>query len=113
MGDGWNANFVPADEFAAGVRLVRDRAPAGFGLSASVPFVFVGGGDVDAEVRARYGAAADTVRDAALAGSIGRITDDVGRFVEAGADWLILAVRPPFEFDALEAFAAEVAPHFA
>jgi len=115
VGDGWNANFIPAAEFAAGVRVVRTHAPEPdrVGLAASVPFVFVGEGDVDAEVRARYGGAADTVRDAALAGSIGRITDDVGRFVDAGAQWLILAVRPPFEFDALEAFATEVAPHFA
>jgi alkanesulfonate monooxygenase SsuD/methylene tetrahydromethanopterin reductase-like flavin-dependent oxidoreductase (luciferase family) len=112
VGDGWNANFIPPDEFAAGARRVRERAGAAFALSASVPFVFVGDGDVDAEVRTRYGGAADTVRDAALAGSVQRVTDDVGRFAEAGADWLILAVRPPFEFDALETFAAEVAPQF-
>jgi alkanesulfonate monooxygenase SsuD/methylene tetrahydromethanopterin reductase-like flavin-dependent oxidoreductase (luciferase family) len=114
VGDGWNANFIPAHEFAAGVEIVRGLAadPARFGVAASVPFVSAADADVDAVIDARYGAAADTVRAATLAGSVGRLTDGVGRFAAAGADWLILAVRPPFEFDALERFATDVAPRF-
>jgi alkanesulfonate monooxygenase SsuD/methylene tetrahydromethanopterin reductase-like flavin-dependent oxidoreductase (luciferase family) len=114
VGDGWNANFIPPDEFAAGVDLVRGLVadPHRFALSATVPLVVASKAEVDDVVRTRYGAAADAVRAAALAGSVDEITDAVGRFVEAGAEWLILAVRPPFEFDALETFVAEVAPQF-
>ena len=33
-------------------------------------------------------------------------------YVDAGADWVILALRAPFDLDALERFAVEVAPAF-
>jgi alkanesulfonate monooxygenase SsuD/methylene tetrahydromethanopterin reductase-like flavin-dependent oxidoreductase (luciferase family) len=114
VGDGWNANFVPVGEFAAGVERVRQHAldPGGFAVSATVPFVVADEGDVDAVIGERYGGAADQVRAAAVWGSVDRVTDAVGRFVDAGADWLILAARPPFELDALEAFATTVAPWF-
>ncbi len=36
-----------------------------------------------------------------------------GRYVDAGADWVILALRAPFDLDALERFATEVAVEFA
>jgi hypothetical protein len=32
--------------------------------------------------------------------------------VTAGADWLILTIRPPFDFDELELFAGAVMPRF-
>ncbi len=112
VGDGWNANFIPPAEFAASVAIARAHAgdPDRFALSASVPFVGFGADDLDAIVDERYGGAADTVRAAAVGGTVARVTEDVGRFAEAGAEWLILAVRPPFDFAALETFAAEVAP---
>jgi alkanesulfonate monooxygenase SsuD/methylene tetrahydromethanopterin reductase-like flavin-dependent oxidoreductase (luciferase family) len=112
VGDGWNANFIPADEVDRKVEQVRELAPPGYAISATVPFVAAGDDDLDAVIDERYGAAADTVRAAAVGGSVAQVTDRVGAFVEAGADWLILAVRPPFEFDALEAFAAAVRPAF-
>jgi alkanesulfonate monooxygenase SsuD/methylene tetrahydromethanopterin reductase-like flavin-dependent oxidoreductase (luciferase family) len=114
VGDGWNANFVAADAFARGVEAVKQHAPdpERFLVAASVPLVFTAGADVDEVIRARYGAAADQVRAAALAGSTEQIADGVGAFVDAGADWLILALRPPFEFDALEHFATSVVPRF-
>jgi alkanesulfonate monooxygenase SsuD/methylene tetrahydromethanopterin reductase-like flavin-dependent oxidoreductase (luciferase family) len=114
VGDGWNANFIPPDAFSAGARVAREVEPdpERFALSATVPLVVAPGGDVDAVVRARYGGAFDAVRGAALAGSVDEIADAVGRFVDAGASLLVLAVRPPFEFDALELFATEVAPRF-
>jgi alkanesulfonate monooxygenase SsuD/methylene tetrahydromethanopterin reductase-like flavin-dependent oxidoreductase (luciferase family) len=114
VGDGWNANFIPADEFARGVEVVKEHAPdpARFQVAASVPLVFTSAGNVDEVIRSRYGAAADQVRAAALAGSTDQIAEGVGAFAAAGADWLVLALRPPFEYDALERFAATVVPQF-
>jgi alkanesulfonate monooxygenase SsuD/methylene tetrahydromethanopterin reductase-like flavin-dependent oxidoreductase (luciferase family) len=114
VGDGWNANFIPADEFARGVEITKQHAPDpdAFLVAASVPLVFTTDADVDEVIRSRYGAAADQVRAAALAGSTDQIAEGVGAFVTAGADWLILALRPPFEFDALEHFATSVVPQF-
>jgi alkanesulfonate monooxygenase SsuD/methylene tetrahydromethanopterin reductase-like flavin-dependent oxidoreductase (luciferase family) len=112
VGDGWNANFIPATDVARKVEQVRALAPAGYAISATVPFVAAGDDELDAVIDERYGAAADTVRDAAVGGSIAQLTDRVGAFAAAGVDWLILAVRPPFELDALERFATEVRPAF-
>ena len=38
------------------------------------------------------------------------IVDRVGEYRDAGADWLILAMRAPFDLDGLDQFAAEVLP---
>jgi alkanesulfonate monooxygenase SsuD/methylene tetrahydromethanopterin reductase-like flavin-dependent oxidoreductase (luciferase family) len=114
VGDGWNANFLGPVEFAERARAVRDVAPRPetFALAASVPLVVADHDTLDRVMHERYGATAEQQKPAALAGSIGEITDKVGRYVDAGADWIILAVRPPFEFDELESFAASVIPQF-
>ena len=70
--------------------------------------------DKDDEVmQFRYGATADQQKPAALAGSVAQITDKVGQYVAAGADWIIVALRPPYELDELAIFAEQVMPHFA
>ena len=38
------------------------------------------------------------------------MVDRVGAYAEAGADWVILAMRAPFDRDGLERFASEVLP---
>ena len=45
-----------------------------------------------------------------LHGSVGEIVDRVGAYGEAGADWVILAMRAPFDVDGLDMFASEVLP---
>lgn len=114
IGDGWNANFLSVEEFAPAVDRVRSAAadPTRLAIAASTPLVFADESTLDAVMRERYGATAELQKPAALAGSAGQITDKVGRYVEAGADWVILALRPPFELDDLERFAHEVVPHF-
>lgn len=113
VGDGWNANFLGPDEFAARAAMLRDLAPRSFAVGASMPLVIAEPGQLDAVMQERYGATAEQQKPAALAGSIDQIVDKIGRYVDAGADWIILALRPPFELDELARFAEEVAPHFA
>lgn len=113
VGDGWNANFLGPDEFAARAAMLRDLAPREFAVGASMPLVIAEPGQLDAVMQERYGATAEQQKPAALAGSIAQITDKIGRYVEAGADWIVLAMRPPFELDELARFAEEIAPHFA
>lgn len=110
VGDGWNANFLGPDEFAARATMLRDLAPRTFAVGASMPLVIAEPGQLDAVMQERYGATAEQQKPAALAGSIDQIVDKVGRYVDAGADWIILAMRPPFEFDELARFAEEVVP---
>jgi alkanesulfonate monooxygenase SsuD/methylene tetrahydromethanopterin reductase-like flavin-dependent oxidoreductase (luciferase family) len=47
-----------------------------------------------------------------LRGTGDELVDQVGRYVDAGAEWVILAMRSPFDHDALERFAASVLPAF-
>jgi alkanesulfonate monooxygenase SsuD/methylene tetrahydromethanopterin reductase-like flavin-dependent oxidoreductase (luciferase family) len=47
-----------------------------------------------------------------LVGSMESMADRVGQYVAAGAQWVSLALRAPFDLDALAAFASEVVPEF-
>ncbi len=61
----------------------------------------------------RYDDPESQVRDSMLLGSVGEITEQVGRWVEAGVDHFILMTPRPFDRRMMERFAAEVAPAFA
>ena len=47
---------------------------------------------------------ADVVRPGVLGGSIEQVLDRIGEYVDAGADQVNLALRAPFDVDALEQF---------
>ncbi len=113
IGDGWNANFLGIEDFRRRVVELRTHAPdPAIPVASSMPLVMAGEADLDRIMRERYGATAEQQKPAALAGSIDRIVDKIGRYVDAGAEWVILAMRPPFELDDLAVFAAEVVPQF-
>ena len=57
-------------------------------------------------LRGQFGGMADFVRPGVLSGSVDEVVERVGRYVEAGADQVNLALRAPFDVDALEQFAA-------
>ena len=59
-----------------------------------------------------FGGLTEFVRPGILIGTPPRVIDRVGEYVRAGAEWVILAVRAPFDVDGLERFAAEVIPAF-
>jgi probable F420-dependent oxidoreductase len=114
VGDGWNANFLSPEEFNERADQLREMTDGARQLVMGASTVLVVADDktLDDVMRFRYGEKADQVRPSVLAGSVEQITERVGRYVEAGADWIILALRPPFEFEELETFANEVVPHF-
>ncbi len=51
--------------------------------------------------------------DTVLAGDSDSIGERVQQYVDAGAGWIVLALRAPFELDALARFAEDVVPRFA
>ena len=57
-------------------------------------------------LRAQFGMLADGVRPGVLTGSDAEVIDRIGQYVEAGADQINLALRAPFDTEALERFAA-------
>jgi len=115
VGDGWNANFLSPSDFSDRVQLLGEVTPSGKSLAigASTALVVADDSKIKEVMRFRYGEKADQLMPAVLSGSVDQITDKVGRYVTAGADWVIVAIRPPFELDELETFVASVVPHFA
>lgn len=110
-GDGWNLPFVPAGAVAAKrVALARhcenlDRDPAEVGIGVNVVVC-----DDDASLAAQFGPRAESVRPGAIVGtSTDRVTEGLARYVEAGVDTVNVALRAPWDPDALVRSAAAVA----
>ena len=83
--------------------------------SAAIPAtitktVNVGMAFTDEELKRQFGPMANYVKPGVLSGSVQEMVDKVGAYVAAGAEWVILAMRAPFDRDGLERFAAEVMP---
>jgi alkanesulfonate monooxygenase SsuD/methylene tetrahydromethanopterin reductase-like flavin-dependent oxidoreductase (luciferase family) len=109
--DGWNVPFIAPDVWAhkAGVldahceRLGRD--PAEITKSVNVGMAFT-----DEELQRQFGPLANAFRPGVLSGSVQEMVDKVGAYVAAGAAYVILALRAPFDHDGLERFAADIIP---
>ncbi len=113
-GDAWNVPFVSAAEFARKREIVLGNAPdpSSFVTGANVGYVQAAPGKEDEALAERFGPIASFVRPGILLGSGQSIVDQVGAYVDAGASWVILALRAPFDLDALAAFAQDVVPAF-
>lgn len=112
VNDGWNCSSVTAEEFARKREIVMDTAvePDAIVTAVNVGIVF-------ADTGGRHVSDDRVMLDSAgtpgmLVGSVGRVTEQVGRYVEAGADMIVLRLLAPFQLDGLELFAREVMPMF-
>jgi F420-dependent oxidoreductase-like protein len=111
--DGWNVPFIPPEEFGRKVGVLHEhcertgREPATITKSINVGLAWQEG-----DLEAQFGNIADLVRPGVLTGSVQEVVDRIGAYREAGAEWLILAMRAPFDVEGLDRFAAEVLPAF-
>jgi alkanesulfonate monooxygenase SsuD/methylene tetrahydromethanopterin reductase-like flavin-dependent oxidoreductase (luciferase family) len=114
LGDGWNANFMSPDDFVRSCEVVKEHAVSASGptIGATLPLILSEGEAFEQTLRDRYGVTAEQMRPATLGGSPAQVADKLSRYVDNGAEWVILAVRSPFDLDELERFATEVAPLF-
>jgi F420-dependent oxidoreductase-like protein len=105
--DGWNAPFVAPEQFAA-KRAVLHRHCADVGRDPGDIrcAVNLGLAWTEESLRGQFGGLADYVRPGVLSGSVAEVVERVGEYVEAGVDQVNLALRAPFDVDALEQFAA-------
>jgi F420-dependent oxidoreductase-like protein len=109
--DGWNVPFIAPDTWAHKAKVLDEHCGrAGRDPSEITKSVNVGMAFTDDELRAQFGAMAEYVKPGVLSGSVQEMVDKVGAYVDAGASWVILAMRAPFDRDGLERFAAEVLP---
>jgi F420-dependent oxidoreductase-like protein len=104
--DGWNVPFVPPEEFARkrGV-LAEHCVAAGREVDDITCAVNVGLAFTEDSLREQFGAMADHVRPGVFTGSDEQILDTAGRYVEAGANQLNIAMRAPWLTTDLERLA--------
>lgn len=105
--DGWNVPFVAPDAFAHKCRVLDQHCETvGRDPSEVRRTVNVGIAWTDESLTAQFGSLAEMVRPGVLTGSDEQVIDRIGQYVEAGADQINLALRAPFDRDALDRFAS-------
>ncbi len=119
--DGWNAPYISAEEFARKCRSLDDwclkekRDPATLLRTANVGF-YMGATEAAAnrnaeQLRAEWGSELER-RAGFLTGTPSQVIDEVATYQKAGAARLNIALRAPYDWQALQAYVAEVFPAF-
>ena len=109
--DGWNVPFIAPDAWAHKAQVLDDHcANAGRDPAEIVKTINVGMAFTEEELKRQFGPMSNYVKPGVLSGSVQEMVDKVGAYVSAGAQWVILAMRAPFDRDGLERFASEVIP---
>ncbi len=114
--DGWNIPFVAAEEWARKSAVLDAHCEAVGRDPRSVErTVNVGLVRDDDDLAQQFGRQAPYVRPGVLVlgDGAGHLVDQIGAYVEAGAQGVIIALRSPFDHEALDAVAANVLPAFA
>ena len=103
--DGWNVPFVDPATFAHKRDVLHQHcADVGRDPSEIACAVNVGLAWDEESLRRQFGNIADFVRPGVIGGSVGQLVDRIGEYGDAGADQVNLALRAPFDIDALEQF---------
>jgi alkanesulfonate monooxygenase SsuD/methylene tetrahydromethanopterin reductase-like flavin-dependent oxidoreductase (luciferase family) len=104
--DGWNVPFISPDEFARKRAVLADHcAKANRDVNDVKCAVNVGLAFSEESLQTQFGQIADFVRPGVLTGSDEQIIDTVGRFIEAGADQINIAMRAPWLWEELDRLA--------
>ncbi len=118
--DGWNAAYVPPDEFArlSGVldswcaREARDPASIrrGINLAFNLGLDAADARREKTRMAEDWGPMADRVRDGALLGTPNDAVRKIREYLDAGATDVNIALRAPWNSEALEAYLNEALP---
>ena len=118
--DGWNAAYVPPDEFRRLNRVLDDwceherRDPKAVKRAINLQFMLAPDDATAAQVRTRaaeqWGAAASRVMAGGLTGTPDEAVDRIAEYVDAGADALNIALRAPWPAESLDAWFDDVVP---
>jgi F420-dependent oxidoreductase-like protein len=104
--DGWNVPFISPEQFAHKRSVLHDHCAAvGRDPDEISCAINVGLAWTDESLVAQFGQLAEYVRPGVLGGSVEQVLDQIGRYVEGGADQVNIALRAPFDLDALAQFA--------
>lgn len=117
--DGWNAAYLTPTEFARlnGVlnswceELGRDPKTIKRGVNLMFHLSPDGNTDAAAEnIAQQWGNAAPRMQEAALMGSTTAVTERLLEYADAGAESINIALRAPWQTEALDAYLEEVMP---
>jgi F420-dependent oxidoreductase-like protein len=102
-GDGWNVPFVSPETFAHKRTVLHQHCDdVGRDPNEIACAVNVGLAWTDESLRRQFGTLADAVRPGVLTGTDEEVLDRIGQYVDAGADQVNIALRAPFDLDAIE-----------
>ena len=117
--DGWNAAYLEPAEFARLNRVLDDwceqlgRDPKTIKRGVNLMFHLSPDGDTEdaeATLNEQWGSAGPRMLQAALTGSPEAATQRLIEYAEAGAQSINIALRAPWQTDALDAYLEEVMP---
>ena len=112
--DAWNLAFAPPETFAHKSGVLdhhcekQGRDPATIERSVNLALAWR-----EEDLVKQFGGGAEYIGASALKGSTQQVIDHIGKYADAGASLVIVAMRAPFDLDGLDRFAAEVLPAFA
>lgn len=103
--DGWNVPFVAPETFAHKSAVLTEHCSAiGRNPQDIARTINVGIAWTEESLQSQFGMLAEGVRPGVLTGSDEQVIDRIGQYVDAGATQINLALRAPFDTDALERF---------
>jgi F420-dependent oxidoreductase-like protein len=120
LADGWNAAYIAASEFKRLGGVLdswcerEDRDPAEIVRTVNLSFAM--GADAaqaqreETALREKWGPAAERIAQGSLLGTPDRAAETIASYVEAGAAGVNVALRAPWDDDALQAYIEQVIP---
>ena len=119
---GWNTPFIGPELFAQKNQVltkwceVEKREPADVVRTINLGLA-IGRNETEAAkkregLKQQFGSALDFMSPGMLIGTPQQVVDRIGAYVEAGAEWIIVAMRAPFDMEGLHVFIDEVMPAF-
>ncbi len=101
--DGWNVPFVAPEEFKRKRSILAEHCnTVGRDADEIRCAINVGLAWTEDSLQAQFGQLANYVRNGCLTGTDEQVLDRIGQYVEAGADQVNIALRAPFDLDAIE-----------
>jgi F420-dependent oxidoreductase-like protein len=121
--DGWNIPFVPPEEFARKNEVLdrwcerEGRDPRAILRTVNLgPAIAESEADLprlEEQLAAQFGKVLKVLRPGMLVGTPEQVIEQIETYRRVGADWVILAMRAPFDLDGLRLFVERVMPAFA
>lgn len=120
--DGWNVPFLAPEVFTRRASTLDDwcakegRDPGAITRTINLGLA-IGGDDAavqrqEDQLPSMFGGHTEHVKPGILIGTPARVIDRIAEYERAGAEWVILALRAPFDWAGLELFIGDVMPAF-